>query len=359
RQPPATNNPSRFSDTAPPDLPATSTTSGSSTAWNPSLADRGANSPQARIADARRSDADVRSNRGSLGSGLPSDYPDLRNDYAARDTNNNQFGLGADNDYGRRPPTDGFGASPNPNRQESYNYPTAADRRIAGNQERPSTSPQSGYASNTASANPNYDPRTQQTATNPYAPLASQYAANPNNANPAVTNAVNPNTYQPGAIANTGYAPSQQFQQPGYGQQMVATNQGYGIPGQAGVQTQPPYAGPLRAGVQSQVSTVPVDALLAAFEKGKESAANETESPSARGKNNAEQSPGQTPSGRQSDSKDKQIADASPFAKTRDIFVKMFFLVSLLANCYLAYLIRKLLMRYRSLLSTVRSHAVA
>lgn len=49
----------------------------------------------------------------------------------------------------------------------------------------------------------------------------------------------------------------------------------------------------------------------------------------------------------------------SNLAKTGNVLVQMFFLVSLVANCYLVYLIRKLLVRYRSLLSTVRSHAIA
>ncbi|MEM7559072.1 MAG: hypothetical protein AAF394_08110 [Planctomycetota bacterium] len=42
----------------------------------------------------------------------------------------------------------------------------------------------------------------------------------------------------------------------------------------------------------------------------------------------------------------------------RHNYVVMFFMVSLVGNLYLVYLIRKLLTRYRSLLSTVRSHAV-
>ena len=50
--------------------------------------------------------------------------------------------------------------------------------------------------------------------------------------------------------------------------------------------------------------------------------------------------------------------DSNAVAEAGNVLVKMFFLVSLVANCYLIYLIRKLLMRYRSLLSTVRSHAV-
>ena len=40
-----------------------------------------------------------------------------------------------------------------------------------------------------------------------------------------------------------------------------------------------------------------------------------------------------------------------------NVLVQMFFLVSLVANVYLVFLIRKLLSRYRSLLATVRSHA--
>ncbi|MFN3190667.1 MAG: hypothetical protein ACE361_09110 [Aureliella sp.] len=49
----------------------------------------------------------------------------------------------------------------------------------------------------------------------------------------------------------------------------------------------------------------------------------------------------------------------SAFAKTSDAFAKILFLVSLVANCYLVYLIRKLLLRYRSLLTTVRTHAIS
>lgn len=58
--------------------------------------------------------------------------------------------------------------------------------------------------------------------------------------------------------------------------------------------------------------------------------------------------------------KQEEIAKAnSGLSRTGNVLVQMFFLVSLVANCYLVYLIRKLLVRYRSLLSTVRSHAIA
>lgn len=49
---------------------------------------------------------------------------------------------------------------------------------------------------------------------------------------------------------------------------------------------------------------------------------------------------------------------ANTVQSTGDVLVQMFFLVSLVSNVYLVFLIRKLLMRYRSLLSTVRSQTV-
>ncbi|MEM7474016.1 MAG: hypothetical protein AAF483_03430 [Planctomycetota bacterium] len=68
-----------------------------------------------------------------------------------------------------------------------------------------------------------------------------------------------------------------------------------------------------------------------------------------------------------SDKKEDLVASASDVpvdgnsdtsSEAGSVLVKLFFLVSLVANCYLIFLIRKLLMRYRSLLSTVRSHAI-
>jgi hypothetical protein len=48
-------------------------------------------------------------------------------------------------------------------------------------------------------------------------------------------------------------------------------------------------------------------------------------------------------------------AEGNSVASAGSVLIQMFFLVSLVANVYLVFLIRKLLHRYRSLLTTVRS----
>ena len=204
------------------------------------------------------------------------------------------------------------------------------------------------------SQNPNYNPNAP--AGPAYQPPAQgpPYAPNPQLAQSQVPNGQVPNgqVQQQPIYGNYGYGPMQMNP---YNQFVGGYNPGF-----------PPAAG-ASSFRDPEISEIKdsVRALLEESKKEKEedkrlpsTSPSEAELRLAANTSASGRLNGLTPEGTAGNNGQEQEPE-SAFTEASNAFARIFFLVSLVANCYLVYLIRKLLLRYRSLLTTVRTHAIS
>ncbi|RMF44795.1 MAG: hypothetical protein D6753_01700 [Planctomycetota bacterium] len=124
---------------------------------------------------------------------------------------------------------------------------------------------------------------------------------------------------------------------------------GYNQAPPAGYQPQAP--GPRMAALPDATPSAPQTGSPTAFPSTTPAPVPQTSSTAA--SNNVQQS-GPSPSDGQ-----PAASSARSQASASLVLLQMFFLISLLANVYLGFLMRKLLARYRNLLATVRGHATS